>query len=158
MRAREPGLGCVDRTTQHRVTTLTLAQLGPGRLSSRATMRAFLRHHSPIRGLSVVRAARATPLWHRYSTDSKEFLPDQTTPVTTELSFFDSVRSGPIPAFRILDRDGSLLDGAQLPEVRNPLSLPLVLGPNDHNRWIRTLPSDCSYIRILVVPPSHSHR
>jgi hypothetical protein len=86
-------------------------------------MKAFLRYHSPIRGLSVVRAARATPLRHRYSTDSKEFLPDQTTPVTAELSFFDSVKSGPIPAFRILERDGSVLDGAELPEVRIPLSM-----------------------------------
>src|SRR5258706_4147560 len=139
MRPREPGLGCVDLTTQHGVTTF--AQLGPGRPSA---MRAFLRHHSPIRGLSVVRAARTTPLWHQYSTDSKEFLPDQTTPVTTELSFFDSVRSGPIPAFRILERDGSVLDGAQLPEVRIPLSMSFVLGSDDHNRWIRTLLSDCS--------------
>jgi hypothetical protein len=81
-------------------------------------MRAFVRHHSPLRGLSVVRAARATPLWRRYSTDFKESLPDQTTPVTTELSFFDSVNNGPIPAFRILETDGSVLDGAQLPEVR----------------------------------------
>jgi len=84
-------------------------------------MRPFLRHPSPLRGLSTVHAARATPLWRRYSTDSKEFLPDQTTPVTTELSFFDSVRNGPIPAFRILEKDGSVLHGAQLPDVRTPL-------------------------------------
>jgi len=84
-------------------------------------MRAFVRYHLPLRGLSVVPAARATPLWRRYSTDSKEFLPDQTTPVTTELSFFDSVNNGPIPAFRILEKDGSVLDGAKLPEVRIPL-------------------------------------
>jgi len=87
-------------------------------------IRAFVRHHSPLRGLSVVRAAHATPLWRRYSTDFKEFLPDQTTPVTTELSFFDSVNNGPIPAFRILETDGSVLDGAQLPEVRIPLPCP----------------------------------
>lgn len=82
--------------------------------------------HSPIRSLSVVRAARAASPWHRYSTHSKEFLPDQTTPVTAELSFFDSVKSGPIPAFRILERDGSVLDGAQLPEVRLPFSMSFV--------------------------------
>lgn len=84
-------------------------------------MRAFVRHYSPLRSLFVVRAARAAPSWRRYSTDSKEFLPDQTTPVTTELSFFDSVNNGPIPAFRILEKDGSVLDGAQLPEVLIPL-------------------------------------
>ena len=87
-------------------------------------MRAFVRHHLPLRGLSVVHAARATPPWRWYSTDSKEFLPDQTTPVTTELSFFDSVNNGPIPAFRILEKDGSVLDGAKPPEVRIHLLCP----------------------------------
>jgi hypothetical protein len=91
-------------------------------------MRAFVRHYSPLRALSIVRAARATPLWRRYSTDSKEFLPDQTTPVTTKLSFFDSVSDGPIPAFRILEKDGSVLDGAQLPEVQIPVPCLLFSG------------------------------
>lgn len=84
-------------------------------------MRALVRHHLPVRRLSVVRVRRATPLWRAYSTDPKEFLPDQTTPVTTQLSFFDSVNNGPIPAFRILEKDGSVLDGAEVPEVRIPL-------------------------------------
>lgn len=45
-------------------------------------------------------------------------LPHTGLPLTPKLEFFNSLSSGPIPTFRVLDGEGRVLDGAEEPEVR----------------------------------------
>lgn len=45
------------------------------------------------------------------------FMPNSASPVTTELHFFDAVSDKVIPAYRVLDGNGQVLDGATVPEI-----------------------------------------
>lgn len=45
------------------------------------------------------------------------YLPNSSSPITTNLEFFDAVTDKAIPAYRVLDGNGEVLDGATLPEV-----------------------------------------
>jgi hypothetical protein len=45
------------------------------------------------------------------------YLPNSTSPITTNLDFFDAVTDQVIPAYRVLDGNGQVLEGAQVPEV-----------------------------------------
>ena len=46
------------------------------------------------------------------------YLPNSSSPITTNLEFFDAVSDKAIPAYRVLDGNGEVLDGATVPEVR----------------------------------------
>jgi hypothetical protein len=45
------------------------------------------------------------------------YLPNSSSPITTNLEFFDAVSEKAIPAYRVLDGNGEILDGATVPEV-----------------------------------------
>ncbi|EJD53501.1 branched-chain alpha-keto acid dehydrogenase E1-alpha subunit [Auricularia subglabra TFB-10046 SS5] len=55
------------------------------------------------------------PPWTRHL-HSFGTLPHTGLPLTPKLEFFNSVASGPIPAFRVLDGEGRVLEGAEAPE------------------------------------------
>lgn len=77
-------------------------RLSAGLLSRASTSRAV----QPLKGRRFV------------SVQSEGPLADTKTPLTTELKFLDNVVDGGlIPAYRILSKDGSVLDGAEVPEV-----------------------------------------
>ena len=45
------------------------------------------------------------------------YLPNSSSPITTNLEFFDAVSEKAIPAYRVLDGNGEILEGATVPEV-----------------------------------------
>ncbi|KZW03819.1 branched-chain alpha-keto acid dehydrogenase E1-alpha subunit [Exidia glandulosa HHB12029] len=49
-------------------------------------------------------------------------LPHTGLPLTPKLEFFNSVASGPIPTFRVLDGEGRVLEGAEEPEIDRELA------------------------------------
>lgn len=65
---------------------------------------------------SVLRNAHVAQPWAR-RLHSFGTLPHTGLPLTPKLEFFNSVASGPIPAFRVLDGEGRVLDGAAVPEI-----------------------------------------
>jgi 2-oxoisovalerate dehydrogenase E1 component alpha subunit len=53
----------------------------------------------------------------RQPTVDHGYLPNSSSPITTNLEFFDAVSDKAIPAYRVLDGNGEILDGATVPEV-----------------------------------------
>lgn len=67
------------------------------------------------RGIQTSRVASSTtPV---QPTTDVGYLPNSSSLITTDLQFFDSVSEKAIPTYRVLDGNGNVLDGAQVPEV-----------------------------------------
>ncbi|KAG8837789.1 hypothetical protein FRC18_008051 [Serendipita sp. 400] len=67
------------------------------------------------RTLRTSACVRSTPL--KQPTVDHGYLPNSSSPITTSLEFFDSVTHKSIPAYRVLDGNGEVLEGATVPEM-----------------------------------------
>ncbi|KAG8757289.1 hypothetical protein FRC14_002172 [Serendipita sp. 396] len=67
------------------------------------------------RTLRTSACVRSTPL--KQPTVDHGYLPNSSSPITTSLEFFDSVTHKSIPAYRVLDGNGEMLEGATVPEI-----------------------------------------
>ncbi|KAG8821420.1 hypothetical protein FRC19_007825 [Serendipita sp. 401] len=77
------------------------------------------------RTLRTSACVRSTPL--KQPTVDHGYLPNSSSPITTSLEFFDSVTHKSIPAYRVLDGNGEVLEGATVPEIDETFARKLYL-------------------------------
>lgn len=67
---------------------------------------------------NVWRTHRLSTSSVRSAADDNGQLPTTNSPIVSKLNFFNSVGSGAIPTYRVMDGMGQLIEGAEMPEVR----------------------------------------
>ncbi|KIM28966.1 hypothetical protein M408DRAFT_68602 [Serendipita vermifera MAFF 305830] len=89
-------------------------------IASGCVWRASIARYTASKGLKTSAIALGTAPKH--PTVDHGYLPNSPSPITTNLEFFDAVSDKTIPAYRVLDGNGEVLDGATVPEIDEALA------------------------------------